>query len=186
MRRWRTEAAAAVVGALALTAFVAPAQAGTIRMDDAVHDGLHHHSGDVKWVRLTYGAHRLKVTIAWPKSGDPAYYQDLYLDTWPKHAGPEVTISSNGDWEGWTVSRGGGWDVSKGTEACSSKPMGVAYDYDHQRIRYSVPRGCLKPANRPQPPRIRASLVTRGETEKDYDWVPGARRFGRWVHRDHR
>ena len=184
MRRLRTKATTVAVGALALTAFVAPAHAGTIRMHDPVGDGLHHHNGDVKWVRLKYGAHRLKVTIAWPKSGDPAYYQDLYLDTWPKHAGPVVTISSNGDWEGGTVSGGGGWNVLKGTETCSSKPMGVDYDAAHQRIRYSVPRGCLKPANRAQPPRIRASLVTRGETETNYDWVPGARQFGPWVHRN--
>ncbi len=175
--------AAAAAGALTLaTLAAAPASAEVRQMHDPVGDGAGGGNGDVKWLRLGYGPERLRVTIKLPASGDPAYYQDLYLDTWPKHPGPEVLISTNGDWEGWSISRGGGWEPGRGVETCRSRPLAVDYDPGHHRVHYTVPRTCLKPHDKAQPPKIRASLVTRGETERAYDWVPGVRTFGRWIH----
>lgn len=182
MTRALTHVGTALAGLVLATAVAAPATAQTVRIHDRVGD-TRHGNGDVKWLRLHYGPHRLGVTLKWSANGDPAYFQDLYLDTAPKHPGPEALVSSNGDWEGWTVSLDGGWSVADGHERCSSRPGAVRYDFRHHLLHYSVPRTCLMAEGKAQPRRLRAALVTRGETEAAYDWVPGKRRFSRWVHR---
>jgi hypothetical protein len=184
MRRLVAATSIALAGALAPTVVnVAPASAETRVMHDPVGDDVTGRGfGDVKRLRVHYGAHRLKVTIKSPKSGDPAFFQDLYVDTWPKHPGPEVLVSTNGDAEAWSTSLGGGWDVGKGKARCGGAFNSVHYDYRHGLVRYQLPRTCLMPRGKAQPPKLRFSLAIRSETEKTYDWLPGKRTFGRWVH----
>lgn len=182
MRRLTT--ATSLVLACAMTPMIAasPVQAATIRMHDKVGDDTTGHgTGDLKWMRIRYGAHRLRLTLKFPASATMSYYQDMYVDTWPKHDGPEIRISTNGDWEGWSVSYADGWKTLGRKQRCSGGVGSADYDFDLNRIRVSIPRGCLKPRTKPQPPRIRMAVATRSETERTYDWMPARHRFGRWV-----
>ncbi len=184
MRRLVAATSIALTCALApVLTLSAPAEAASARMHDAVgDDATGRGSGDVKWLQVRYGAHRLRITIKSPRSGDPAFFQDLYVDTWPRHPGPEVLISSNGDGEGWGTSLGGGWDVGSGRSRCDGGLHSAHYDYRHGRVHYAVPRRCLMPRGKAQPPKLRFCLATRSETDRTYDWLPGKRTFGRWVH----
>lgn len=173
---------AAVASLVPMVIEVPPASAATKVMHDPVgDDSTGRGSGDVSWLRVHYGAQRLKVTIKSPRSGNPAYYQDLYVDTWPKHPGPEVLISSNGDAEAWGTSLGGGWDATKGKARCGGAVGSVDYDYAHGRVHYMLPRRCLMPRGKAQPPKLRFSLATRSESEVTYDWLPAKQTFGHWV-----
>jgi hypothetical protein len=181
MRRLLAAASIAVAGGLA-AAVVAPATAGTIRMHDAVGDdatGQGH--GDIKWMQVHYGADRLRITIKFARSGDMAYFQDMYVDTQLKNPGPEVAIGTNGDFEGWSVNLVDNWKIPQGKERCGGAAGSADFDLTHHRIRFSVPRTCLMPKGAAQPPRIRMALATRSETDRTYDWLPARKSFGRWV-----
>jgi hypothetical protein len=184
MRRLLGAASTVVAGVLAAAVvLVAPATAGTIRMHDAVgDDATGHGHGDIKWMQVHYGADRLRITMKFPRSGDMAFFQDMYVDTQPKNPGPEVSIGTNGDFEGWGVSLVDGWGIPHGKERCSGAAGSADFDLAHHRIRFSVPRTCLMPRGAAQPPRIRMALATRSETDRTYDWLPARKTFGRWVH----
>jgi hypothetical protein len=183
MRKLVAAVSVVVVGGLApVVVDVAPASAQTRVMHDPVgDDATGEGHGDITWMRVRYGSARLKITMKFPRSGNPAYYQDLYVDTWPRHPGPEVLISSNGDGEGWGTSLGGGWDVSEGRSRCFGGLHSVDYDLEHGRVHYTVPRTCLMPRGKAQPPKLRFSLALRSEQERTYDWLPARRTFGRWI-----
>ncbi|MGC4112706.1 MAG: hypothetical protein QM747_20240 [Nocardioides sp.] len=172
-------ASAALAGTLTVTA---PAQAASISMHDAKGDDTTGRGfGDITGLHVKYGAKRLRVLITWPRSGDPGYYQDLYVDTWPKHPGPEVHIGSNGDGEGWVTTLGGGWTLIGGHQRCSGGNYSATYDYPHRRLHYSLPVRCLMPRGKAQPPKLRFALAIRSDQDVTWDWLPAKRTFGRWV-----
>jgi hypothetical protein len=167
----------------AVVVAAAPATAGTRTVHDKVgDDALGNGNGDVKWVRVHYRAHRLAVTIKSPASGNPEYYQDLYVDVRRKDSRPDLVISSNGDWEGWSTAFVSGWHNQHSRGRCSGGQGSVDYDYAHHKVHYAVPVRCLMRKGAEQPRRLRLSLVTRTEFERATDWVPAEHRFSRWVH----
>jgi hypothetical protein len=64
-----------------------------------------------------------------------------------------MTINTNGDWEGWSVSYADGWKIPGGRERCSGGPGSADYDVADNVVRVSIPRGCLEPQSKRQPPR---------------------------------
>jgi hypothetical protein len=178
----RRLAAAAAAGMAAVVMAAAPATAATTTVHDKVgDDALGNGNGDVRWVRVQYGAHRLTVTIKSPASGNPEYYQDLYVDVRRKESRPDLVITSNGDWQGWSAGFVSGWHNQGYRERCSGGPGSVDYDAAHHVVRYHLPVTCLMHRGAVQPKRLRVSLVTRTETERATDWVPSKRHFGPWV-----
>ncbi len=181
----RSAAVSIVAGvALAATLGLAPAAgAQTIRMHDPVGDDkTGNGNGDVSLVVLHYNAHRLNVTVKWPRSGDPEHIQDLYVDTRRAERTPDLVISTNGDGEGWDVGFVKGWNLKHYQARCTGGNGSTDYDYAHHQLHFSVPRTCLMHRGAVQPQRLRVSLATRTEWEAAYDWAPGKRTFGRWVH----
>ncbi|HET7430261.1 MAG TPA: hypothetical protein VFJ89_02045 [Nocardioides sp.] len=182
MRRLATAGAAALAGGLVAAVLALPASADTITMNDPVGDdttGQGH--GDITWVRAHYRAQRLLVTIKAAKDGDVEHFQDLYVDVRAKDTQPDLVISTNGDWEGWSVGFVSDWQRHDYRERCRSKPGSVDYDYAHHVMRYSLPRTCLMRKGADQPQRIRLSLATRLETDRATDWVKAKHTFGHWV-----
>lgn len=166
---------------------VMPAAAETVTLHDKVGDSAGHrvddyNSGDITSVRVRYGPHRLRVTIAWPATGSPEHYQDLYVDTRRKESRPDLLISSNGDWEGWATVLRSHWGLDGGRSRCSGGAGSAAYDYAHRKLTYSVPVRCLMSRGAVQPQRLRVSLVTRTEQDRNCDWAPRPRHFSRWIH----
>jgi len=183
MRKLVVAVSAVVAVALApVVVDAVPASAQTNVIHDAVGDdktGEGH--GDITWVRVNYGEHRVTVKIKAAESGDVEYYQDLYVDVRRADSKPDMLISSNGDGESWSVGFVDDWRLGGYRSRCSGGLNSATYDNEHHFVRYSFPSTCLMKKGAEQPKRIRVSLVTRPEWEANFDWAPAPRTFGRWI-----
>lgn len=184
----RLATAAALVGAVAIVtpAIAVPAHAETVKIPDKVGDDKGHDGdGDMKYVRVHYGADRIRFRIQWAVGATPEDFQDVYIDTRPKDPGPEVEVSLSGETERWYAGfvknwKGSGWkDIDHGK---------VYYSFAHptsgdsQYARFSIPRKAIRRAGHAQPKRIRVSVNDVFETGAIYDSVPGHKKWSRWIH----
>ncbi|MDN4173619.1 hypothetical protein QWY28_11730 [Nocardioides sp. SOB77] len=83
-------------------------------------------------------------------------------------------ISTGTEVEEWRVLRADGWKGVEGGVVCRDDND---VDWDAERMRLVVPRGCLG-----SPERVRVNLVTANDYPgTPVDHAPGKRRFGAWV-----
>lgn len=170
-------ATAALAGVALLTpALSAPAEAATVRINDQPGDAKAH---DVKWVRVKYGPDRLKITMKWAAGSNPSDFQDVFVDTRKKDAGPEVEITGSAETEHWYAGFVKNWKMAGWKRTCTGK---ADYDLGDRILRMKVPRACIRRDGHAQPKRVRVSARDVFETERVWDWVPGKRQWSRWIH----
>ena len=183
MRKLVAAGSVVVAGALApVVVNVAPASAETKVIRDAVGDDkTGSGNGDIAWMRVDYGAHRVRIKIKSPRSGNVEHIQDIYVDVRRKDSTPDLVIGTNGDVEGWAVGFVDDWKLGGYRSRCVGGDHSSVYDYARHFVRFSVPISCLMRKGAEQPKRIRVALVARTEWGADYDWVPDRHTFGPWI-----
>ncbi|NHC23719.1 hypothetical protein G6553_11125 [Nocardioides sp. IC4_145] len=174
----RTTAAALLGGVLALTTALTtavPAGAAVGVVKDPAGDGrTSFKSGDVTKVRVKHGPKALRLTVSHAAESGLADVYRFNIDTRPKVAGPEYVIGAGIEVEEWSVYRARGWKGVQGEELCDG---GADVDFDGQKMRVVVPRGCFG-----SPERVRVNLVTSNDYPgTPVDHAPGKRKYGGWV-----
>ncbi len=132
-------------------------------------------------MRVHYDAHRVRIKITSPPSGNLENTQDIYVDVRRKDSTPDLLVSTNGDGEGWAVGFVNDWKLGGYRSRCFGGLHSSTYDFDKGFVRFSFPVRCLMRKGAEQPQRIRLSLVTRTEFEAEYDWVPDRHTCGPWI-----
>ena len=174
----RTTAAALLGVVLALTTALTtavPAGAAVGVVKDPAGDGrTSFKSGDVTKVRVKHGPKALRIAVSHAADSGLADVYRFNIDTRPKAKGPEYVIGAGIEVEQWSVHRAKGWQDVAGDEVCGGD---ADIDWDAQRLRLVVPRGCLG-----SPGRVRVNLVTSNDYPgTPVDHAPGKRKYGAWI-----
>lgn len=177
----RTTAAALLGGVLALTTALTtavPAGAAVGVVTDPAGDGrTSFTSGDVTKVRVKHGPKALRIAVSHAADSGLADVYRFNIDTRPKVKGPEWVIGTGIEVEEWRVFRADGWKGVAGEPVCTD---GNDIDWDAERMRLVVPRGCLG-----SPERVRVNLVTSNDYPgTPVDQAPGKKKYGGWVAAD--
>ncbi|WP_435743648.1 hypothetical protein [Nocardioides sp. SYSU DS0663] len=175
MTRAATTAAAALLGGVLAATTAAPAGAAVDAIKDPAGDAkTQFTSGDVTKVRVKHAPRALRLAVVHAEDSGLADVYRFNVDTDASSPGPEWVVSTGTEVEEWRVLRADGWAGAQGEVVCRA---GNDIDWDAQRMRLVVPRGCLG-----YPDRLRVNLVTANDYPgTPVDHAPGKRRFGPWV-----
>ncbi|MDN4162329.1 hypothetical protein [Nocardioides abyssi] len=159
---------------VALTTAVPAGAAVGVMTDPAGDAKTSFKSGDVTKVRVKHGPKALRLAVTHAAESGLADVYRFNVDTDPKAKGPEWVIGTGIEVEQWRVFRADGWRGVDGGPVCTG---GNDIDWDAERMRLVVPRGCLG-----SPERVRVNLVTSNDYPgTPVDHAPGKRTYGAWV-----
>lgn len=172
----RRGVAVAGLSLLASLAMVPAAHADTRTFADRAGDT--GARADITTVRVSNGAHRVKVAIRPGRVAGGDSFR-FWLDTRPKNAGPEYKVEVVANSDNFGLLRVGAFG-QQGTPVSCAGLRATADQYAPDWVSISVPRSCL---GNPGKVRVAVRGHYRYPGPDVVDWAPAKQKFFGWVAR---